>query len=191
METTRGRKTTFGCSTTFLRPHGVRQSPSLRSSKFDLEIGSGERCCGELGLGGPRHPSQHPTLRVHPNPTAGPRTCASGPLRDQRQGGLTYAEWGLTARPRLLSTALMEGGVECDAPGLRGKEDKDPGSGARGELSERAAGPARRRPIQQRGRSRPQGTAHSPPAQPGLRTRAGVQASLAQANILHAGGRRG
>lgn len=31
-------------------------------------VGNGERCCAEVGLSGPLHPSQYPNLRVDTNP---------------------------------------------------------------------------------------------------------------------------
>lgn len=63
--------------------------------------------------------------------------------------------------------------------------------GDRTAVPRRAVCPDRGCPIQERGFSRPGGLALGLPAQPELHTRAGVQASLAQANILDSLVRRG
>lgn len=87
----------------------VRQSPSLCSSKFDLQTGTGARCCGELGLSVPLLCPQYSNPRIHHSPTT--EAVGEGAFQVEEQGGFDLHKVGpVTARPGLLFPALVEEG---------------------------------------------------------------------------------
>lgn len=106
---------TFGSCTSRLRPHKVRQSSSLCSIEFDLQIVMETAAVANVGLEAPSSLLCTPTLAC-PDPTGCRRRWGRGRSRTRSKEGLTYTELGLTTRPRRFSIARVEGRSEVRNP---------------------------------------------------------------------------
>ena len=143
-----------------------------------------------VGLKAPSTLLCTPTL-ASPDPTGCRKRWGRGPSRTRSKEGLTYTELGLRTRPRRFSLARMEGRSEVRNPTKEKERDKKTQSlrGVR-ELSWEGRESRAEVTHSTTWTPVPRGRALQLRAQSGLRTRAGVQASLAQANILHSSGQR-